>query len=192
MEKKPIYKKWWFWLGIIVVIGLIGNMGDKEAKPSATASEVVTQPKAETVSTEQTTEDKEKAEAEKKAAEKQKAKEEAEAAELAKKEAEANSVPREYRAALEQAQSYAEMLSMSKKGVYDQLTSEYGGKFDKKAAQYAIDNLDVDWKKNALEQAKSYAESLSMSDSALYDQLISDYGGKFTKEEARYAVDNLE
>lgn len=34
---KPIYKKWWFWLIIVLVLGAIGNMGDnkKEANPAA-------------------------------------------------------------------------------------------------------------------------------------------------------------
>jgi hypothetical protein len=31
---------------------------------------------------------------------------------------------------------------MSKQRIYDQLTSEYGEKFNAEAAQYAIDNLD--------------------------------------------------
>ena len=80
---------------------------------------------------------------------------------------------------------------MSKKGVYDQLTSEYGEKFSAEEAQYAIDHVEVDWNANALEKAKSYQESMNMSSSAIYDQLISEYGEKFTKEEAQYAVDNL-
>lgn len=86
---------------------------------------------------------------------------------------------------------YAENMNMSKTGVYDQLTSEYGENFDKKAAKYAIDNIVFDWKENALKKAQLYAEEMSMSDSAIYDQLISEYGEKFTKEEAKYAIDNL-
>ncbi|MPN63726.1 hypothetical protein SDC9_211492 [bioreactor metagenome] len=82
-------------------------------------------------------------------------------------------------------------MSMSKAGIYDQLTSEYGEKFTAEAAKYAIDNVQVDWKKNALEKAKSYQETMSMSPSAIYDQLISEHGEKFTAEEAKYAVDNL-
>ncbi|GGG13596.1 hypothetical protein GCM10007425_04880 [Lysinibacillus alkalisoli] len=58
-------------------------------------------------------------------------------------------------------------------------------------AQYAIDNLDVDWKENALKKAETYAERMSMSDSGIYEQLISEYGEKFTAEEAQYAIDNL-
>ncbi|BBI32669.1 Ltp family lipoprotein [Cohnella abietis] len=101
------------------------------------------------------------------------------------------SVPREYRAALKMAESYAETMNMSKAGIYDQLTSEYGENFPKEAAQYAIDNITIDWKKNAQRMAKSYAE-MNMSDADIYDQLISEYGEKFTKEEAQYAIDHLE
>ncbi len=46
-------------------------------------------------------------------------------------------------------------MSMSKVGLYDQLTSEYGEKFTAEEAQYAVDNLDVNWKENALKKIKS-------------------------------------
>ncbi len=83
-------------------------------------------------------------------------------------------------------------MHMSKAGLFEQLTSEYGGQFPEDAAQYAIDNVDADWKANALESAKTYQESMSMSKEAIRDQLTSDYGGQFTQEEADYAVENLE
>lgn len=102
------------------------------------------------------------------------------------------SVPREHKAALEKAKTYAEVMHMSKAGIYDQLTSEYGENFPKEAAQYAIDNIEFDWKDAALKKAQLYAESMSMSNADIYDQLISEHGEKFTKEEAQYAVDNLE
>lgn len=102
-----------------------------------------------------------------------------------------SSVPAEYTSALKKAESYANMMHMSKKGVYDQLTSEYGEKFSKKAAQYAIDHVDSDWKKNALEKAKSYQKDMSMSPAAIKDQLTSEYGEKFTESEAAYAVKHL-
>lgn len=97
----------------------------------------------------------------------------------------------EYRNALESARVYSEMMNMSKKGIYDQLISEYGDKFPKDAAQYAIDNLDADWKKNALESAKTYSDEMHMSRQDIYDQLISEYGDQFTAEEAQYAIDHL-
>lgn len=82
-------------------------------------------------------------------------------------------------------------MHMSKAGIYDQLTFEYGEQFSAEAAQYAIDNVTADWNANALEKAKSYQEDMSMSPNAIYDQLISEYGEQFTPEEAQYAIDNL-
>ena len=83
------------------------------------------------------------------------------------------------------------MMHMSKKGIYNQLVSAYGEKFSKEAAQYAVDNLNADYKANALKKAETYQSSLNMSPSAIYDQLVSEYGEQFTAEEAQYAIDNL-
>ena len=80
-------------------------------------------------------------------------------------------VPTEYKNALRKAEIYANRMHMSKAGIYDQLTSEYGEKFSPEAAQYAMDNLEVDWNKNALEKARSYQDSMAMSPDAIYEQL---------------------
>ena len=101
-------------------------------------------------------------------------------------------VPTEYKSALKSAETYSDSMNMSKAAIYDQLVSEHGGKFTEESAQYAIDNLDADWKNNALKSAKTYQESMSMSPKAIYDQLVSEHGGKFTEEEAQHAIDNLE
>lgn len=102
------------------------------------------------------------------------------------------SVPKEYRNALRSAKTYSDMMHMSKQGIYDQLTSEYGDQFDVEAAQYAIDNIKGDYLEAALKSAKNYQETMSMSKDAIYDQLTSEYGEKFTVEEAQYAIDNLD
>lgn len=102
------------------------------------------------------------------------------------------SVPTEYKSALKQAKTYSDMMHMSKAGIYDQLTSEYGGQFTEEAAQYAIDNVEADWNENALKSAETYQETMAMSPAAIYDQLVSQHGGQFTEEEAQYAIDNLE
>jgi len=130
-------------------------------------------------------------EKQKQQADEAKAKKEAE--EKTKKEAEekAKNVPTEYKSALKQAGSYAKTMHMSKQGVYDQLVSEYGGKFSAEAAQYAIDNVVADWNANAVAQAKNYQDVMSLSPSAIYDQLTSQYGAKFTQEEADYAIQHL-
>lgn len=101
-------------------------------------------------------------------------------------------VPREYKNALKAAESYIQTMPFSKQGLYDQLISEHGSKFPEDAAQYAIDNLQVDYKEQALKAAKNYMDTMPMSDSELYDQLISEYGEKYTPEEAQYAIDNLD
>lgn len=103
----------------------------------------------------------------------------------------AKNVPAEYKSALSQATSYANTMHMSKQGVYDQLVSEYGGKFTAPAAQYAIDNVKADWNANALAKAKDYQNTMHLSPAAIHDQLTSAYGEKFTQAEADYAIQHL-
>lgn len=98
-----------------------------------------------------------------------------------------DNVPSEYKAALRSAKSYGKTMHMSKAGIYDQLISEYGENFPPEAAQYAIDNLTMDWNANALATAKSYRDSTE----SIREQLVSEYGEKFTPEETEYAVQNL-
>ncbi|WP_277630547.1 Ltp family lipoprotein [Atopococcus tabaci] len=103
-----------------------------------------------------------------------------------------NDVPIEFQSALNRAQSFSDTMHMSKSGLYDQLTSEYGDQFSTEAAQYAVDNVEADWKENALRKAEDYAETMHMSKAGVYDQLTSEYGEQFIQEEADYAIDNLE
>lgn len=100
-------------------------------------------------------------------------------------------VPREYSNALRSAEQYNKISPMSKAGLFEQLTSEYGEKYSEEAAQYAIDNLNADWKENACKTAEKYLEIMPMSKDELYDQLISEYGEQYTPEEAQYAVDKV-
>lgn len=183
--KKPFYKRWWFiTIAVIFILGAIGSMGEESAIDGSNepAEAEAKKPQEETPEEKTAREAKE---AEEKALAEQKAKEEAEA------KAKEESIPREYKSALKKAELYAETMHMSKAGVYDQLTSEFGESFPAEAAQYAIDNIQFDWKESALKKAQTYAETMDMSDSAIYDQLISEYGEKFTPEEAQYAIDNL-
>lgn len=101
-------------------------------------------------------------------------------------------VPKEHQNALKKAQIYSETMSMSKQAIYNQLTSEYGEKYSKESADYAIENLKANYKENALNKAKVYQNEMAMSTEAIRDQLTSEYGEKFTQEEADYAVANLE
>ena len=166
-NKKPIYKRVWFWvIAIIIVIGATGGSGTDDSKEinsvNIESEQEVSQNNIENTTAENKSENKVE-----------------------------DNIPTEYKSALRKAKLYADTMNMSKAGLYDQLTSEYGEKFTVEAAQYAIDNITVDWKENALKKAKSYQETMSMSPAAIYDQLISEYGEKFTAEEAQYAIDNL-
>ena len=121
---KPVYKKWWFW--VLVGFFAIGIMGNAVGEKSATIkSENSAQPKN-TLSQnigESVTE----------------ATKDTHTPIPVPTEKPQDKVPTEYRNALKKAETYSEMMHMSKKGIYDQLTSEYGEKFDADAAQYAID-----------------------------------------------------
>jgi hypothetical protein len=103
----------------------------------------------------------------------------------------APAVPAEYASALVKATSYSKNMHMSKVGVYDQLTSEYGERFSPEAAQYGVDNVQADWNANALAKAKTYQENMAMSPESIRDQLTSEYGERFTAEEADYAIQHL-
>lgn len=172
-EKKPFYKKVWFWILAVIVIAIIANLGKGTEKnnPATTTQEVA---KIEEQKIE-----------EKKEENKEEKKEE-------KKEETKPSVPKEYENALKSAESYASTMYMSKKGIFKQLTSEYADKFSKEAAQYAVDNLKWNYKENALKTAKNYQETMHMSPAAIKDQLMSQYADEFTEEEAQYAIDHLD
>ena len=166
-NKKPIYKRVWFWvIAIIIVIGATGGSGTDDSKEinsgNIESEQEVSQNNIENTTAENKSENKVE-----------------------------DNIPTEYKSALRKAKIYADTINMSKAGIYDQLTSEYGEKFTVEAAQYAIDNITVDWRENALKKAKLYQETMSMSPAAIYDQLTSEYGEKFTAEEAQYAIDNL-
>lgn len=163
----------------IVVIGLIGGGSEKDSNPVSSenvsnndSQEISTTGEVNTTEEVVTTESVE------------------ETSEPATEQSDA--IPTEYKSALKSAESYSKTMHMSKKGIYDQLTSEYGDQFSPEAAQYAIDNMTSDWNNNALETAKSYGNKMHMSKKAIYNQLISENGEQFTPEEAQYAVDNLQ
>ena len=163
--KKPFYKRTWFI--ILVVLFVLGAIGS-QMKGKDTSSATAPTPAAQSESSAPAAKNPEKSTP-----------------------AETEQVPAEYKSALRKAGDYVNLLQMSKAGLYDQLTSEYGEKFSAEAAQYAVDNVQADWNANALAKARHYQDALAMSPSAIYDQLVSEYGEKFTPEEAQYAIDNL-
>lgn len=190
--KKPFYKKFWFWIIIVIVIGGIGSMGGEEEATEPKKSELVKEATASSLESVNSTESKEVVEP----IEVIESKETVQSIEVVESELIVEpskpEISREFQNALKSAQNYVDLMPFSEKGLYDQLTAEYGEQFPAEAAQYAIENLDVDYNAEALESAKNYQETMPMSDSGLYDQLTSEYGERFTAEQAQYAIDNLE
>lgn len=169
-------------LAVLFVIGLIGSiLSPADPEETTTASQGATTTVVETVSAEPTAEE---------AAPDPTTAEEA-AEEDPAEENPAEEVPVEYRNALRSAEMYLSTMPFSKRGLYDQLTSEYGEGFEPDAAQYAVDNVEVDWNEQALKSARTYQDTMAMSKSAIYDQLVSEAGEQYTPEQAQYAVDNL-
>ncbi|MBZ5952878.1 Ltp family lipoprotein [Leuconostoc gelidum subsp. gasicomitatum] len=155
VQKKPIYKRIWFWLLAIIVIAIVLSVSGGNKETPTTSKTETAQTKASSG-----TSNKPK-------------------------------VSAEFTAALFKAKTYGTTMSMSKDGIYDQLTSEAGEKFPTDAAQYAIDNVNVDYNKNALSKAKTYQKDMSMATDAIRDQLTSSAGEKFTPEQAEYAIQHL-
>lgn len=171
-NSKPIYKRWWFWVIVVIFLFSIipGKSDSQTAVQNTSAASVTSASDTQATSAAPNTTGESKEETQPKN----------------------DGVSTEYKNALKKAKIYSDTMHMSKRGIYDQLVSEYGEKFPEDAAQYAVDNLDADWNANALAKAKEYQKLMAMSVSAIYDQLTSDYGEKFTAEEAQYAIDNLE
>lgn len=167
-------------IGVLIIIAIIANMGGSDDKTSESSTDQTTQQgtveaapeeEAQEINADDDARDEHDNQPEERS--------------------EDQDVPREFKNALKSAKVYSDTMHMSKQGLYDQLSSEYGEQFSPEAAQYAIDNLEADYHDNALQTARDYEETMSMSPNAIYDQLVSEYGEKFTAEEAQYAVDNL-
>lgn len=132
-------KRAWIVTGAVIALGIL--IGALSPKPTATTQIADPAPsvEAEPAAIEEPVEDAVADEApEEKPVEEAPVEEEAPVAE---EEAE-SSVPAEYTSALTSAETYSDMMHMSKGGIFDQLTSEYGGQFTEDAAQYAIDHLN--------------------------------------------------
>lgn len=92
------------------------------------------------------------------------------------------------RNAVRTAQSYLNMSGFSRRGLIDQLSSEYGSKFSIEDATVAVDSLNVDWNAQAARTAADYVKMSGFSCRGLIEQLSSDYGSKYTVEQATYGA----
>ena len=185
--KKPFYKRWWFIaLAVILVIGAVTSDNDDTSGEAINEDiEVVEKQRGKESDTEESKEEpqvEEAVEPEPEVVEE----------EEPEPEPEVEEVPREHKNALRAAGNYISLMAFSESGLYEQLTSEYGDGYPAEAAQYAIDNIEVDYNEQALKSAENYLDIMPMSDAELLNQLTSEYGDGFTQEQAQYAIDNLD
>ena len=84
--------------------------------------------------------------------------------------------------AIAKAESYLAYTAFSRSGLIDQL--EFEG-FDTADAEFAVDNIEVDWNEQAALKAESYLEYTSFSRDGLIEQLL--FEG-FSQEQAEHGV----
>ena len=159
--KKPIYKRWWFWVIVVLIaIGIFG--GGDEVAPSAQANDAsISQSDIDEIlmssDFEQGTS----------------------AAPVI-----IDNTTLGEKNALRSAKSYLDFTTFSYSGLIDQL--EYEG-YSTSEATYAANNCGADWNEQALRAAKNYLDYTAFSYSGLVDQL--EYEG-FSFVEATYGVEN--
>ena len=61
--------------------------------------------------------------------------------------------------------------AFSRKGLIEQLSSEYGYGFSKADAIFAVNHIDVNWNKQAAKAAKDYLDFSAFSRNGLIEQL---------------------
>jgi hypothetical protein len=171
--KKPIYRRWYA-IVVYVIVGfwIIGSLGSGGETESARSVEPAPAPGPDAVVTEPITPPKS---------------DPAPAPAPAPDPEPAMSVSQEQ--AVRSAEDYLDFQAFSKKGLIDQLSSNFGDGFSKADAVFAVNNIEVDWFEQAAKSAKEYLEFQSFSRQGLIDQLASPYGDNFTHAQAVYGVD---
>lgn len=92
------------------------------------------------------------------------------------------------RNAVRSAEQYLSIMSFSRDGLIDQLSSSYGDGYTVADATVAVDSLSVDWRAEAVKSAKQYLEMMGFSCQGLIEQLSSDHGSRFTVDQATYGA----
>jgi hypothetical protein len=169
--KKPIYKRWWFW--VIIAIVLIGAFNNGGEKPEEVANIPAEQTDTTVIN-----------ELKKPVDEPVEAEKPIEQVVIDDKQDETSETLSQ-KNAIRKAEQYLRVMAFSKPGLIEQL--EHEG-FSNEEATYAVNQLNVDWKEQAVKKAKSYLDIMAFSRSGLIEQL--EFEG-FTTEEATYAVDQI-
>lgn len=144
--KKPLYKMWWFWaIVVLVVIGAIAVAG---GDATDTTEPAATEPAAEEPT-------------------------EAESAQepTAEESPEEPTLTMGQQQAIDKANEYLRTFAFSRQGLIDQLVFEG---FSTEDATFAVDHIAVDWNEQAAKKAQDYLDLTSFSRQGLKDQLIHD------------------
>jgi len=159
--KKPVYKKWWFWvIAVFVVIAAFSTGIDKKADTKDKDIQTVEETKntAETNNgLEQTTD--------------------------AGTKDDSPSITMGQKNALRSAKAYLETIPFSHDGLVEQL--EYEG-YSHEEAIYGADNCGADWNEQAAKSAEAYLDMMAFSRDGLIEQL--EYEG-YSHEQAVYGAE---
>ncbi|MBQ6128811.1 MAG: Ltp family lipoprotein [Lachnospiraceae bacterium] len=94
--------------------------------------------------------------------------------------------------AVKTAMNYVDLMAFSRRGLIEQISSEYADNFPVADAEFAVKYLEdkglVDWNEEAAQCAQNYLDLMSFSKEGLFDQMTSEAGDKFTREQAEYAI----
>lgn len=171
-NKKPIFKKWWFWVIVVLLLGSIGSAGGETDTDipvdTGTRLEDTTPPADNAAETTPATEPQPE--------------------ETAPAEPETTEPKIELttgqKNALRAAENYLDFTAFSYEGLIDQLEFE---KYTHEDAVFAADNCGADWMEQALKAARNYLDFSAFSYEGLINQLEFE---KYTTEQATYAADN--
>ena len=162
--KKPIFKRWWFWLIVaFIAIAAIGGSGSSDEPTPVDPPSITTTDPAENKDTEEVTEE---------ATE-----------EVTEAPTEADTATTGEKNALRAANNYLNFTAFSYNGLIDQLKFEG---YTAEEAKYGADHCGADWMEQAVKSAESYLEYSAFSREGLIDQL--EFEG-FTHEQAVYGVE---
>lgn len=99
------------------------------------------------------------------------------------------------RNAVKTALNYIDLMAFSRQGLLDQMSSEYGDRYPKEDAEFAISYVEknnmVDWDAEAVQCAQNYLDLMAFSRDGLIDQMSSESGDKFTRQQAEYAASQV-
>jgi len=177
-SKKPIYKKWWFWViavfALFIIVGIAGSSGD-DKKTDETGESTINPLISETESVFES--------ALESTSETTTAVTTTTTITTTTIATTADNLTMGQKNALKKADSYLSFSAFSYKGLVEQL--EFEG-FTSEEAKYAADNCGADWNEQAAKKAKSYLSFSSFSRDGLIEQL--EFEG-FTHEQAVYGVE---